>query len=183
MLSEGADRCLGNADSGFLMGQRFTLIDSSYHALMCGPPGHKVAEFFSNLSRRSFSSGVEMTTWSIVNSQTYPIAKRFFERGWAQSALIGGILALRNGWAGVVGGAAAGAGQSIFMSLLQIGILVAWTPIHEWRAERTREWFNTRESRSCQRHPPSLVVKDCCLSSRRSSEKSDRDHLIAHNSF
>jgi hypothetical protein len=148
MLSEGVDRCLGNAGSGFLMGQGFALIGSSYHALMCGPPGHKVAEFFSNLSRRSFSSGVEMTTWSIVNSQTDPIAKRFLESGWAQSALsgalTGGILALRNGWAGVVGGAAAGAGQSIFMSLLQLGILAAWTPIHEWRAERTREWFNMK---------------------------------------
>jgi hypothetical protein len=147
-LPESVDRCLGNAGSGFLMGQGFALIGSSYHALMYGPPGHRLSEFFSHLSRHSFSSGVELTTWSIVSSQTDPITKRLLKSGWAQSALngalTGAILALRNGWAGMVSSAATGAGQSIAVSLLQVGIGTVWRPIQEWKTERARQWFKNK---------------------------------------
>jgi hypothetical protein len=160
-LSEGADRCLSSAGSGFLMGQGFALIGASYHALTCGPPGHKLAEFLSQFSQRSFTNGVEMTTSSIVTSQTDPITKRFVDSRWAQSALSGAlsgaILALRNGWGGMIGGAATGAGQSSVLSLLQGGIVAASRPIIQWRTERKREWFDKKRVEVMFATPASVI--------------------------
>lgn len=140
-----------SAGSGFLTGQGLALGGAVFHSMMHAPPGARVSSCASSFLRSSFQTGVSMATWSIVSSTVDPIISRYVPPGFLKSvvssATTGAITELRNGPSGMLGGAMTGVFQSVFMSAVQQGIVVAAGPVLQYRRDRILARFSEDRNR------------------------------------
>jgi hypothetical protein len=166
MVDPGAEkwipRLLGNAGSGFLLGQGISLGTSCYHAAVHAPSGNQIRDLLTTFSLASYQNGPQTVAWSIVNTGVESITDPLIRPGWARSAfngaLTGGILQVRYGTAGVISGAFGGAVQSIGFTLLQRALVEVIVPIQRYRLKQAKERFAKERAQEMFANPLSVLA-------------------------